>query len=171
MDPEPLAIRDARAQDLDALASVRYAETPAVHRDRILAATSGDLRYRVAERDGAIVGFGMLVLRWPSAWPRSETPELLPRIIDLFVAESERGQGIGAAMVADMERLARETGNGTLYVRVDPVENPRARALYERIGYRATSSEPFRDAWRFTDSAGTVHQGQNWAIDLAKKLG
>ena len=167
---DSLQIRDASPADIDALTAIRYAETPAVHRDRIEAATSREVRYRVAQIGDALVGFGMLVLRWPKTWPRSETPEPLPQIIDLFVAETERGRGIGGAMVADMEELAVGAGYGAIFMRVDPIDNPRAQSLYERLGYRAIQTEPFRSRWQFTDSDGTVHQGEEWALDMAKEL-
>jgi hypothetical protein len=59
-------IRDATPADLISLSSLRYGETPAVHTDPLHDAESGKIRYLVAELAEAIVGFGLLVLEYPS---------------------------------------------------------------------------------------------------------
>jgi hypothetical protein len=61
-------------------------------------------------------------------------------------------------------------GYGQLYLRVDPLNNPRAYALYQRLGYQPLQSEPYRKAWQFQDSAGQVQRGEDWAVDMVKLL-
>jgi ribosomal protein S18 acetylase RimI-like enzyme len=69
----------------------------------------------------------------------------------LFVAPQARGQGVGTALLAAIAREAR--ARGYREVRLDVVdENTRARALYERLGYRAVgrhSTGPLRWVFRF----------------------
>jgi ribosomal protein S18 acetylase RimI-like enzyme len=69
----------------------------------------------------------------------------------LFVAPHARGQGVGTALLAAIAREAR--ARGYREVRLDVVdENTRARALYERLGYRAVgrhSTGPLRWVFRF----------------------
>lgn len=163
-------VRDARPTDLEGLASVCYGDRPAIHRDRLRDAALRHLRFLVAELDGELIGFGLLVFSRPTTWPDAGTTGLLPGILDLHVAEMVRGQGIGTAMIRRMEELAAKEGYDRLYLSVDPVENKRAYALYERLGYRALQSEPYCDHWRFVDSDGQVHEGKDWQVDMVKVL-
>lgn len=52
----------------------------------------------------------------------------------IAVAEPARGQGVGSALLAALLAEARQRGHAA--IRLDVVaENPRARALYERMGF------------------------------------
>ena len=54
----------------------------------------------------------------------------------IAVAEAARGQGVGHALLAALVAEARRRGHAA--IRLDVVaDNPRARALYERVGFRA----------------------------------
>jgi GNAT superfamily N-acetyltransferase len=55
----------------------------------------------------------------------------------LFVAEGARGRGVGTALLAAVEERAR--AEGCAEVRLDVVDGNRARALYEREGFRETA--------------------------------
>ncbi len=56
------------------------------------------------------------------------------------VAASERGQGIGTRLLDEAATIARESG--FRWLRLDVIDtNPRAQALYERLGYRVTKVE------------------------------
>ncbi len=72
-----------------------------------------------------LVACGTLTL-----WPRTA------EIADLYVAPGWRGLGIGSALVAALEAEARDLGAARLEIAV-AASNPRARALYERLGYHA----------------------------------
>ena len=169
MTPE-LEIREARLEDLPALEAVRYADAPAIHRDRLRDAAAGHFHYLVAELSGTVVGFGLLAVTRPINWPDQATPQHLPLVLDLYVAEAHRGQGIGASIVRQMEELALDAGYDRLFLSVDPVDNAGARALYVRLGYVALNAQPYREHWRFTDSDGKVHEGSGWQIDMCKEL-
>lgn len=62
---------------------------------------------------------------------RSAQPELL----NLNVAEACRGRGVGTALIRAAESVAAAAGELVIGVATD---NPAARRLYERLGYRAT---------------------------------
>ena len=67
----------------------------------------------------------------------------------LAVAAAARGQGIGSRLLAEIAATARRGGLG--FVRLDVVDtNPRAQALYERLGYTVTRVESFRPVQRWT---------------------
>jgi ribosomal protein S18 acetylase RimI-like enzyme len=61
----------------------------------------------------------------------------------LAVAPSARGLGIGTRLLAEVNGTARR--HGKRFVRLDVIDtNPRAQALYERVGYRVTRVQSFR---------------------------
>ena len=82
----------------------------------------------VAERDGRVVGFVDLEFRTrlnfttPQAW-----------IPDLVVAEGARSGGVGAALLARCEEVARERGCWSLTLE-SATWRERAHAFYEREG-------------------------------------
>jgi hypothetical protein len=69
-----------------------------------------------------------------------------------------------------MEELAQAAGCGELFIRVDPVDNPRALTLYQRLGYLPLQPSPYCDIWQIIDSDGFVHQGEEWAVDLVRQM-
>lgn len=115
---------------------------------------AGEIVYLVGWLDGAPVGTG--VLTW------GEQPELK----NLHVREAFRGNGVGGAIVAAAEELAADAGLLVIGVGVD---NPGARRLYERLGYRSTGRLT-TTTYRFHDDAGTEHEATETAEDLEKAL-
>jgi GNAT superfamily N-acetyltransferase len=165
-----LTFRDATTDDLPALYLLCYADAPGIHKTRLEDAAGGETRYLVAEFDGALVGFATLVFRRPAHWSDAARTDHLPCVIDLFVREDLRGKGIGSRFMFFLEDQALAAGFQQLFLSVDPVENALAHRLYERLGFRALQSEPYRDHWEFRDADGALHQGDEWAIDLGKDL-
>lgn len=78
---------------------------------------------------GDIVAFGML-RGWAAGFD----------IPSLGIAVHPEGQGHGRAMMAALERLARDRGSHRIRLRVHP-ENHRAMRLYKSRGYRVAGME------------------------------
>lgn len=57
-------------------------------------------------------------------------------IDELYIANASRGQGLGTLALKIAEQACREAGIHALHLEVEHA-NPRARALYERTGYKA----------------------------------
>jgi ribosomal protein S18 acetylase RimI-like enzyme len=78
----------------------------------------------------------------------------------IFVSEKARGQGIGSALLEAVFEEGRQRGLSS--VRLDVIDtNPRARALYERAGFKATKSEetgPFKHVFGFSSSTRMERQ-------------
>jgi ribosomal protein S18 acetylase RimI-like enzyme len=75
----------------------------------------------LAERDGSLAG---CALHWSSGWLK-----------DLVVRENERGQGLGAALVAEgLAEFARR-GKPKVGLKVDAANPTGAIRLYERLGF------------------------------------
>lgn len=168
-DPRRIRVRDATGADIPALTAIKGIGTDIIHRDRLRDAQQSGFRYLVLLVDTALIGFACLVSRRPAYWSDADDVEHLPQLVDVQVRESHRSKGYGAVFIRDLERMVVEAGNTHLYVRVDPVNNPRAYAFYQRLGYQPEQSQPYCKAWEFRDSQGNVHSGEDWVIDLVKK--
>ncbi|PPC85803.1 MAG: GNAT family N-acetyltransferase [Methylocystis sp.] len=72
-------------------------------------------------KDGALIGGINGLIHWRWAYVRH-----------LWVAESWRGQGLGARLMGEAERLARDRGCVGVYI--DTFEK-RVAAFYERLGF------------------------------------
>jgi len=157
--------RNATQSDISALTKLRNAPTQLHH---YLSEADGEgIRFLVYEQDNEIRGFAMLYLRQPGQGsPKSH----IPKISDLYVAQRFRSLGIGTIMIARMEELAVAFGHKALHIGVDPVDNPRALALYQRLGY-APIDEPQQKKAIFYDEKGNALEKNYWNINLGKQLG
>lgn len=134
---KPGAIRDLVPGDKAAwldlwagyLAFYKVALDPAVteHTWTRLLDPGSPLAARVADGPGGLLGFA-IHLHHPSTWVAGEDCYLE----DLFVSGEARGQGIGRALIEDLQALAQSRGWHRLYWHTD-VNNARARALYDSI--------------------------------------
>lgn len=89
----------------------------------------------VAAIDGVVVGTGRLVL------PRTDRATPAPRIGRMAVDPTERGHGVGTALLRALEHAAADAGASlvTLHAQCH------ARRFYDRAGYRQVG-EPFTEA-------------------------
>ena len=74
----------------------------------------------VAVVDGQVAGFVMVVG---------------DEVEQVYVSSAHRGRGVADALLAEAERQVRETGSGAAWLAV-VAGNSRARAFYERLGWR-----------------------------------
>ncbi len=164
MSGAPL-VRAATGHDLWGLMSVKPGE--ALHRERLEGQENGAWTYLVAVEShgqGAVCGFVLLL------WGGDEHHVGYPVLADLLVRESRRGQGVGSRLIARAEWLCRERGLPHLGLSVSPGGNPRAHALYLRLGYLPTPAPPHCDTYYVTDEQGRFHFHEDWCIALAKDL-
>jgi GNAT superfamily N-acetyltransferase len=89
-----------------------------------------------------------------------------PELRNLQVEEAARGRGAGTAIVREAERRIGPGGRLTMAVGLD---NPRARALYERLGYRSTG-ETTTTSYAYVDDAGVTRQATETDETLARDL-
>lgn len=83
----------------------------------------------LAESAGAPIGYLALTLGY--------SLEFLGRdafVDEVYLREAHRGKGLGERAIARALELCRELGVRALHLEVDHV-NPRARLLYERMGF------------------------------------
>ena len=155
------AIRDASATDLDQLTALEAASFDSDRLStrslrRLSAAPSATLR--VATKRSEVVGYHLLLFRAGST---------VGRLYSIAVAESARGDGIGEALLADAERIARRRGSSWLRLEVHQRNIPAIR-LYEHAGYRAFGRHRHyyadkADALRYEKPLG--HRGKKRSAD------
>lgn len=132
-------VRRAGVEDLEAVTPlfsayrVFYNREPALNKDRTFLRErleAGESVVLVAERDGRAVGFTQL-------YPTFSSVALARDWIlnDLYVAQSARGAGVGAALLEAARDFGRSTGARRLVLETQP-DNEKARRLYERLGWR-----------------------------------
>lgn len=135
-EPDTLAFRDADADDAPWMAAALTDEGyPAGASDlarRLDRFAQPGSVVRVAERDGVRLGFVACHLL-----PRLEREAPIVRVIALVVDAGARERGVGAALLAEVERVAREAGAGYLEV-TSGHHRPEATRLYEHVGYDST---------------------------------
>jgi len=132
-----LAIRDARAEDGEALAGLlgqlgypATADAVSIRIDRL--AASGDDRLVVAEADGEVVGLAALHVSLAV-----EYDEPVAKLSAIVVDERHRRRGVGEALVAAMEAEARARGCCVIFL-TTAERRADAHAFYERIGFEHT---------------------------------
>lgn len=140
---ETVAVREARTSDVTAVLGVHRAsiqglgpagydaeQVAAWRRGRSpddYAVDADGVYFVVAEADGAVLGFGAL---------REEAGDHLDAPADaevtaVYVRPSAARQGVGSALLADLEREAREAGAGSLGLWSSLVAVP----FYQAAGY------------------------------------
>ena len=153
-------IRDARASDRAAIEAVTLSAyeqygvvmPPALwvlYRENIvstLAAAPPDTQI-VAEEDGRIVGSVLLYPAGAKLGPPGggSMPLAFPEVRLLAVAPSARGQGIGARLMEECVRRARESRATALTLHTTDVMRAAMR-LYERLGFRRVPELDFEPA-------------------------
>ena len=161
-------LRDAKLSDLPALTAIR--SSAAHHRGRLRDATQPDFRYLVILHGQTIVGFVCLVFRRPSSWLNADDMQHLPQISDLYIEESQRGRGYGSTAMRLIERVCVQADYPKLYIAVEPLDNPRAFALYRCLGYQPVQAQPYHHAWATVDGDGNTDRGEAWIVDMEKPI-
>ena len=93
----------------------------------------------------------------------------VPTFNELEVLPDFRGKGIGTALIRRAEELVSERGVSRAGMSVS-VTNIRARALYERLGYRDCGLGESSDCGEYVDEDGQVRQFDNVDVFLVKQL-
>ena len=128
-----MLLRDVREGDADAIAQLiteftNLTTSPAEVQQR-LARSQGLEHPILVEVNGAVVGFASLRL---VNYLGEDVP--YAEISELFVSERYRRQGLGRALMTELERRARAAGASNLVV-LTAADNDTAIALYREMGF------------------------------------
>lgn len=147
-----MEIRKAREQDIDAIlelnrqiGEIHFTQAPQVfcppspeERAFLLAAIVAEGRlFCVAEQEGAVAGFLTARIDINETIPFL-SKEPICRIGTLVVDEGHRSRGIGKALIAHCDEWGKAQGASQLRLEVMAF-NERAKALYERLGFKMLS--------------------------------
>lgn len=152
-------IRPIRPGDCAVLAErlTAFANDEKESRKALAAQERGERVLLVAWHEGEPVG--RVAVRWAGdqdlARIRSRnavaaTAPNYPALLELEVVPELRGRGVGTQLIRRAEELSVAAGHGGLCMTVHR-DNPRARALYERLGYRDPGIGVFHTSGTYTD--------------------
>jgi [ribosomal protein S18]-alanine N-acetyltransferase len=152
MTADRFRIRRATLADLDALVALEHKAFTTDHLSRrqyrraLLSKSAAVLA--AVDRSG-LLGKTIVFFRANTS---------VARLYSIAVTERARGTGLGKALLAAAERMARAHGARRLRLEVDQ-ENVAAIAMYERRGYRRFAEslayyEDGSDAWRYEKELG-----------------
>ena len=112
------------------------------------------------------------MVRWAGAMDAfiAERISECAHVEDLFVMPEHRSRGIGTQILSCAERLSVDRGLEQIGLAVG-IDNPRARALYERLGYVDTGFGVFRIGGMYTDIHGKQREWREVCEYLVKGLG
>jgi GNAT superfamily N-acetyltransferase len=99
------------------------------HERAVGGASGSDRATFVAEESGRFVGMATGVARHP------DDPDHSPMLIGMFVDSTQRGRGVGVALVDSVTEWARTLGAQDLYLWATSTNRP-AIALYGKCGFR-----------------------------------
>ena len=101
-------------------------------------------------------------------WRGKATHPHLPDLQSLRVFPAFQGMGIGSRLIEASEQMVAARGFSQVSLAVG-IENPRARVLYERLGFYVIG-QPYDDEWSYTDAQGRQCHVVERIVDLVKTL-
>ena len=159
-DVDAVVVRRSTAEDVLAL-EAREPSTQGYARGAAERQSRGRVVFLVAELSGTLVGSAELTDGHP------------PEVKNLWVDRSAQGRGVGTALILAAERLVEERhddespGVRELVLGVAQ-DNPRAAALYERLGYVRTGVVA-ETTYEYVDERGVRRTATELDEDLLKR--
>jgi GNAT superfamily N-acetyltransferase len=162
-----LEIRPAAAHDAEALIAAEQSAAAREHlRERWAKQCRGEALFLLAHHREAVVGHTLLLRESKYAAVRAAHRPAEINALSAYV----RGAGIGTAIIAAAEAIVADWGRDTIGLAVGR-DNPDARRLYERLGYREWTGGGVLDEWTEKDADGTVLHAHRDSCDyLLKRL-
>ena len=165
-------VRPLAADDLAHIQQALPPEHPEAHVRRLADQRAGRVTYLIAWAEGRAVGHALV--RWGGATNPElrwllDTRERHPYVEALLVHRSLRSRSVGSQILDAAEALTQRRGVRQIGLAV-AVENVRARALYERLGYRDIGLGEFGNAWSYVDEDGNEVAESETCTYLVKEL-
>ena len=129
------ALLDHVAELPDAIVPIRpFEQSWPIERREMRETLAGDAFVLVARRGGAVAGYAFVAIEGPD--PVWYTGDLRAELRHLSVADGERGNGVGTALLDAMDAELERRGVEDVEIGVDTANHDAVR-LYERRGFRA----------------------------------
>jgi GNAT superfamily N-acetyltransferase len=130
-------VRRLEETDLEAVNRALHVWSSREYARRLDAQRRGELVQAIAWLGSEPIGRGMVLLPDHEEYSISAHRERCAEVRDVFVAAEHRRSGVARAMMAALERAAREAGMVRVGLSVSLSDDAApARALYARLGYR-----------------------------------
>lgn len=164
-------IRPLAAEELRLLTAVPWSSgLPEKHKDRLERQIAGKVTYLIAWNGADPIGHMLVRLTGPNEEPMRSQLTDCAEIEDFTVVADLRSQGIGRLMLGIAEDEARQRGLRRIGVGVT-LDNPRAKALYERQGFRSSGLRTYITRWQYADADGEKRWHEEPCSYLVKDLG
>lgn len=149
-----IEIRTCQESDIESLEKIfPSGKNNQWHLERFKSQQKGDSSYLIAFLDGQPVGHLDLLWKPVGSEIRNKYLNDHPEINALVVIPELRSQGIGSELIRVAEGFVREKGIQKACIGV-ATNNPRARALYEKIGYKDWGHGITEDSFIWIDDEG-----------------
>ena len=149
-------MRLATENDIEVCANVRPGFGQREGRDRLTWCRANNCSWYLYCQGDEVLGWGLV------SWQGKETAPHYPDLLDLYVQADYQGQGIGSQIIRFLEELVAQEGFDKVGLAVNRDDNPRALALYQRLGYCISGGEPYLD--------GVYDGWEDWVVDMEKTL-
>jgi GNAT superfamily N-acetyltransferase len=115
---------------------------------------------------------GHFLVRWngPPHDLTGQYPPHTPYLEAGVTKPVHRRRGVGTRIILEAERLVRAKGYKQLGLTVAFTDNPLARQLYERLGYRGWGMGEFAASWEYETEDGRKATGSGVYIYMFKDL-
>ncbi len=167
---ERILIRPVQTGDLPLLERLFPQGGADKHARRLIRQQNGTAIYLIAFLEDKPAGH--VLLKWDGAQDEAVAAHRTapcPDLEDLFVREELRRRGVGTQILRHAEQLAQQRGFARIGLAVG-LENPSARRLYERLGYRQAGIEPYTVRGMYFDEQGQMHTWEETCVYLIKDL-
>src|SRR4051794_18382708 len=118
------------------------------HRARFARQQRGEVAYLIAWQGQGPIGHMLIHWTGPQNEPIAGQLDSCAEIEDFVIRQDLRSRGIGRRMLAFAEDLARQRGFRRLGLGVG-LGNPRARALYDAVGYHDSRLGVYPVRWQY----------------------
>lgn len=140
------------------------------HHQRYAVQASGDGIYLIAWSGATPVGHLLLIWEAPDEDMARGYPPHTAYLQASGTRERYRRRGVATRLIREAERLAAEQGYRRIGLAVGSTDNPVARRLYERLGYRDWGRGEVTLTWTYALRDGRTGMESEVCIYMFKEL-
>jgi GNAT superfamily N-acetyltransferase len=142
---------------------------PGKHRERFVRQQNGEVTYLIAWHDDRPVGHALVEWAGATDEPMASVLEDCPAVEDLYVSPNYRSRGVGSLLLDAAEGLVRKLGYVQIGLGVG-IDNPPARALYVRRGYKEVGFDTYVTGGHYIDREGQKQRWDEVCMYLIRRL-